>query len=83
MKRTQIYLDDTLKDALKRQSKIQGKKISQIIREILRKHLLTDSTKASSVSDLAGIWSDRDFNTEEYIRKIRSSRRLDRIYEER
>lgn len=70
MNRTQIYLDEQLSEALKRQRKIQKKKVSQIIREILRDSLLSSKNKAVSVSDLAGIWSTRNFNTDEYIRNL-------------
>lgn len=80
--RTQIYLDEQLSEALKRQSKIQKKKVSQIIREILRESLLSNKNKALSVSDLAGIWSDRNFDTDEYVRNLRTSKRFERLYNE-
>lgn len=82
MNRTQIYLDEQLSEALKRQSKIQKKKVSQIIREILRESLLSNNKKAESISDIAGIWSDRDFDTDEYIRNLRTSKRFERLYNE-
>lgn len=81
MKRTQIYIDDQLNEALKRQSKIQKKNVSQIIRDILREKLLHHKNKASVISDFAGMWADRDFDTEKYIRELRSTNRLKRIYE--
>lgn len=76
MNRTQIYLDEQFSEALKRQSKIQKKKISQIIREILRDSLLSNKNKAVSVSDLAGIWSTRNFDTDKYVRNLRTSDRI-------
>jgi len=82
MNRTQIYLDEQLSEALKRQSKIQKKKVSQIIREILRESLLSNKNKAVSVPDLAGIWSDRNFDTDEYVRNLRTSKRFERLYNE-
>lgn len=82
MNRTQIYLDEQLSEALKRQSKIQKKKVSQIIREILREHLLNNKNKVGSISELAGIWSDRAFDTDEYVRNLRTSKRFERLYNE-
>lgn len=76
MNRTQIYLDEQFSEALKRQSKIQKKKVSQIIREILRDSLLSNKNKAVSVSDLAGIWSTINFDTDKYVRNLRTSDRI-------
>ncbi len=80
MTRTQIYLDDELKNELQIQSKIQDKKISQIIREILREKLLKKERAPIPIDEIAGIWSDRDFDTDEYIRNLRKSDRLERLY---
>jgi len=80
MKRTQIYLDEELKNALKIQSNITKKKASQIIREILRDKLLTNESDFYSLNEIAGIWSDRDFNVNEYIREKRKGHRLNRLY---
>ena len=80
MKRTQIYLDEELKNALKIQSNITKKKASQIIREILRDKLLTNESDFYLLNEIAGIWSDRDFNVNEYIREKRKGHRLNRLY---
>lgn len=80
MERTQIYLDEDIKNALKIQSKITNKKASQIIREILRDSLLTKESDIHVLDEIAGIWSNRDFNVNNYIREKRKSSRLKRLY---
>jgi len=80
MKRTQIYLDETLFYLLKEESKKQGKSISEIIRQKLwtsfrsedKKKVLLESTKK-----VFGLWKDREVDPEIYIRKMRKGDRLD------
>jgi len=80
MKRTQIYLDETLLYLLKEESKKQGKSMSEIIRQKLwtsfrsedRKKILLDLFKK-----VFGLWKDRKVDPEIYIRRIRKGDRLD------
>lgn len=80
MKRTQIYLDETLFYLLKEESKKQGKPMSEIIRRKLwtsfrpedKKRVLLESAKK-----VFGLWKDREFDPEIYVRKIRKGDRVD------
>jgi hypothetical protein len=81
MKRTQIYLDEELINILKIESKLRKKKVSMLIRETLRAKYLNKDKKIVLLDKAAGIWKDRDFDTNEYVRKLRKSKRLKDLYE--
>jgi predicted DNA-binding protein len=83
MKRTQIYLDEQLHEALLLLSKLKKKKVSEIIREILREKLIQKKEQIYVVKEASGIWADRDFDTDEYLRDIRSGKRLEENSDER
>ncbi|AMM39914.1 ribbon-helix-helix protein, CopG family [Candidatus Desulfofervidus auxilii] len=76
MKRTQIYLSDDLYFELKNRSK---RSISETIRQILRENLMPNKKEKilSSIDEAFGLWQDRKFDTETYIRNIRKGTRLD------
>ncbi len=80
MKRTQIYLDEELLSILKIESKLKKKKVSMLIRETLRAKYLNKDKKLLLLEKAAGIWKDRNFNTEQYIRKLRKGKRLKEFY---
>jgi len=79
MKRTQIYLDDTLYMMLKEKSKKSKKSISEVIRESLRKVLFPKSELLiKNMEKIFGLWSDRkDLDPDQYVREIRKGNRLD------
>jgi hypothetical protein len=81
MKRTQIYLDDDLYEALKAQSTIQNKKISEIISDSLKKNFRVKKHNYDKLLKIGGLWADRDFDIDEYIRNLRSGDRLKRLYD--
>ena len=78
MKRTQIYLDDTLYMVLKEKSKRSKKSISEIIRESLRKVLFPKSELLiKNMEGIFGLWSDRKaLDPDQYVREIRKGNRL-------
>ncbi|MCL5028744.1 MAG: hypothetical protein M1480_06960 [Bacteroidetes bacterium] len=80
MKRTQIYLDEDIFHVLKRESEIKKKNISSLIRDTLREKFMKKK-HSNAVEDAAGIWKDRTFDTEEYIRNLRKGNRLKELYE--
>ena len=80
MKRTQIYLDEELIDILRIESKLRKKKVSMLIRETLRDKYLNKNKKIVLLERAAGIWKDRDINTDEYVRALRKSNRLKELY---
>ena len=75
MKRTQIYLDDALLHFLKVESKLQGKRMSSIIREMLMKNFTKKSKSVSFIDNASGIWSDKNENIDKHIRSLRKSKR--------
>ncbi|HDD43887.1 MAG TPA: ribbon-helix-helix protein, CopG family [Candidatus Desulfofervidus auxilii] len=79
MKRTQIYLDDTLYMVLKEKSKRSKKSISEVIRESLRKVLFPKSELLiKNMEGIFGLWSDRKaLDPDQYVREIRKGNRLD------
>jgi hypothetical protein len=75
MKRTQIYLDEEIYSFLRKESSITGKSISEIIRDTLKEKLNKDISKLiKSAEEVFGIWSDKEFDTNEYIRSLRTDR---------
>ena len=80
MKRTQIYLDEEIYKYLVEESKKTGKSISELIREKLRKEINKNTQKLiENIRKTSGIWKDRKFDTESYIRNLRKGNRIDSI----
>jgi predicted nucleic acid-binding protein len=81
MRRTQIYLDETLYSLLRRESKKEGKTVSEIIRERLWKTFESDLNRKEALLEAAeevfGIWKDKEFDVKSYIRKLREDREID------
>lgn len=77
MKRTQIYIDESTYKLLKKESKITGKTVSQLIRESIRGRV---GKKADEIlrrtEEVYGLWKDREFDVEEHIRDLRKDRKL-------
>ncbi len=77
MKRTQVYLDENTYKLLKKESKVTGKTISELIRESIRDRTnQTVDNILRRTEDIYGMWKDREFNTEEHIRDLRRNRNL-------
>ena len=75
MKRTQIYLDETVFDLLRRQAKAEKKTISEIIRQVLEAHLKSNVTRIrNQVDRIIGIRSDQKGDVDEHIRSLRQDR---------
>lgn len=77
MKRTQIYLEEETLEYLKNESKTSGKTVSQLIRECISIQKYNKSNELLKRMESAfGIWKDRDFDVDEYIRDLRKDREL-------
>ena len=75
MKRTQIYLDESMLEYLRQQSRAEKKTISEIIRQVMEAHLHTNVTRIrNQVDRVTGIRSDRKGDMDEYIRSLRRDR---------
>lgn len=76
MRRTQIYLDEEIYERLKAESRIRKVSMSEIIRENLRHMRISDVTRMKrALKETAGIWRDREFDVEEYVRDVRKDRK--------
>ena len=85
MRRTQLYLDEDLWQALHVQSRETRKTISELVREAVReRYLSTADSRKEAMSAFAGMWKDRpEFDdSEAYVRSLRQGRRLQRIQAE-
>jgi hypothetical protein len=80
MRRTQVYLEDRQATKLRSVARATQRTVSEIIREAIDEKLDRPSeAKAFDValSQVAGIWSDRDGlgSTDDYVRRLRRDRR--------
>ncbi len=75
MKRTQIYLEEDLLHFLKIESKMQGKRMSSIIREMLMRNFKKKSKSIAFLDNAFGIWSDKKENVDKQIRALRKNTR--------
>ena len=80
MKRTQLYLEENEHARLASLSEVTGKSVSQLVREAVHQvygENLSIENKLALVNSAIGIWKDRRFDTEKYIRRLRrGGRRL-------
>ena len=77
MKRTQIYIDENIYSYLEKESKIKRTSISKIIRESIQERMSGKTLKIiKSMERVSGIWKDRDFDVDKYIRTARKDRKL-------
>jgi hypothetical protein len=82
MTRTQIYLGTEDLDLLDRAARATGATRSELIRRAIRARYRFEDRKdlseeaRAALREVAGIWKDRPFTTEEYIRAIRRGERL-------
>jgi hypothetical protein len=82
MKRTQLYLDDDLWNALHVRAQSQGTTVSDLVRQAARERYLGDlDERRKAMQAVVGIWKDRpEFSDpEKYIRRLRRGRRLERL----
>lgn len=85
MKRTQIYLTDEQDELLHRRRKATGATISELIRAAidavyLGKREMSLKEKLRVLEETYGAWKDRTETGEEYVERIRGSRRLARMH---
>ena len=82
VKRTQLYLDEDLWQALHTKAAIEKTTVSDLVRTAARKHYLNDSEKRQkALLGIVGIWKDRTDlpDTETYVRSLRKGSRLKRL----
>jgi hypothetical protein len=82
MKRTQLYLDDDLWNALHAQALQGGTSISELVRIAARdRYMVNIEERRAAMLGIVGLWKDRaDLpETESYIRNLRDDDRLERL----
>ena len=76
MKRTQIYIDEKTYGNLKKESRLKGLSISEIIRESVQKKLGSRVERMIRATDsVSGLWKDRRFDVDGFIRTARKDRK--------
>jgi hypothetical protein len=83
VRRTQLYLDDDLWNALHTRARKQRTTISDLVRQAVRDRYLGNlEERRKAMEGLVGIWKDRadlPDTTEEYVRSMRRDTRLKRL----
>lgn len=85
MERTQIYLTTEQAAALDREARRTGTTRSHLIREAIAARYESDKDRdriADAIRATAGLWSDRRETGEQYVRRLRSGRRLSELFPE-
>jgi predicted CopG family antitoxin len=77
MKRTQIYIDEETYGNLKRESSLKGISISEIIRDNLHKKIGSSVERIIRATEsVSGVWKDRHFDVDQFIRSARQDRKI-------
>jgi len=83
MRRTQLYLDEDLWNALHARARRQGTTISNLVRQAARERYLGNlDGRREAMEAIVGIWKDRTDlpdSTEEYVRSLRHDTRIERL----
>jgi hypothetical protein len=73
--RTQLYLDDAIHACLRRLSRLQGRTVSDLVRDALVRAYGTAGAedRLRALGAIEGLWRDRDDlgPTDEYVRPLR------------
>ena len=84
MRRTQLYLDDDLWNALHARARSQKTTVSELVREVVReRYLPKQDEQAKAMQEFIGIRKTRSEEEDavRYVRRLRADDRLDRLYE--
>ena len=83
MRRTQLYLDDDLWNALHARARSMGTTISALVRDAARERYLGNlDERREAMEAMVGIWKDRTDlpdSTEECVRSLRRDTRMERL----
>ncbi len=82
MRRTQLYLDDQLWDALHVRARLTGTSISELVRSAVRERYVGNlEERRNAMQGLVGLRKNRpEFeDPEAYVRGLRRSSRLERL----
>ena len=82
MRRTQLYLDDDLWNALHTRAQLAKTTISELVREAVRERYFGNKeARKKAMLDFIGIRKDRPgaIDSTEYVRQLRRDNRLERL----
>jgi endonuclease YncB( thermonuclease family) len=82
VRRTQLYLDDDLWEALHARAKQSGNTISELVRSAVRERYLGSlEARRKAMQAVVGLWKDRDeiADSTGYVRSLRKGTRLKRL----
>jgi hypothetical protein len=82
VRRTQLYLDDDLWKLLHVIARQSGATVSDLVRNAIREKYSQDrARRIEAFESIIGLWKDRTDigETDDYIRKLRRSSRLERF----
>lgn len=82
MKRTQLYLDEDLWEALHTRAILSQTSISELVRTAARDRYMGDlEDRRAAMMSIVGLWKDRSDleDTESYVRSLRDDDRMERV----
>ena len=82
MRRTQLYLDDDMWQALQIRARQSGSTMSDLVRRAIREtYLGTATDRKAAMTRVVGLWKNRDDigDARDYVSKLRKDTRLDRL----
>ena len=82
MRRTQLYLDDDLWNALHARARSAGTTMSELVREAIRERYLGKlDERKTAMQAVVGLWKERQDigDSAAYVRGLRRGKRLRRI----
>ena len=83
MKRTQLYLEESVWKLLQIRARQSGTSVSELVRQAVReKYVGRGRSRREIFQSIVGLWKDRTDlpDTETYVRNLRKGDRLKRIY---
>jgi hypothetical protein len=83
MKRTQLYLEESMWKALEIRARQEHVSVSELVREAIREKYLSDSrSRRETMLKVVGLWKNRtDLGlTATYVRSLRKDDRLKRFF---
>ena len=82
VRRTQLYLEEDLWNALHERARRQGTTISDLVRKAAREQYMSlDGERRAAMEEIVGLWKDRTDlpDTETYVRGLRKDTRRKRL----
>lgn len=82
MRRTQLYVDDDVWQALQIRARQSGSTMSELVRKAIRETYMNPAAdRKAAMLAVVGLWKDRGDigDSTEYVRALRRESRLDRL----